>query len=96
MKTAYRSIFESMSNFNQSFADTLRSLNAEQAEAVRHIEGPVLVVAGPGTGKTHILSARIGQILTQTDTAPYNVLCLTFTDAGVQAMRERLLTLIGS
>ena len=95
MKTAYRSIFESMSNFNQSFADTLRSLNAEQAEAVRQIEGPVLVVAGPGTGKTHILSARIGQILTQTDTAPYNILCLTFTDAGVQAMRERLLTLIG-
>ena len=86
---------EKMSNFNQSFADTLRSLNAEQAEAVRHIDGPVLVVAGPGTGKTHILSARIGQILTQTDTAPYNVLCLTFTDAGVQAMRERLLTLIG-
>ena len=95
MKTAYRSIFESMSNFNQSFADTLRSLNVEQAEAVRQIEGPVLVVAGPGTGKTHILSARIGQILTQTDTAPYNILCLTFTDAGVQAMRERLLTLIG-
>lgn len=84
-----------MSNFNQSFADTLRSLNREQTETVNHIDGPVLVVAGPGTGKTHILSARIGQILTQTDTAPYNILCLTFTDAGVQAMRERLLKLIG-
>ena len=84
-----------MSNFNQSFADTLLALNKEQAEAVRHIEGPVLVVAGPGTGKTHILSARIGQILKETDTAPYNILCLTFTDAGVQAMRERLLKLIG-
>lgn len=84
-----------MSNFNQSFVDTLRSLNEEQAQAVKHIDGPVLVVAGPGTGKTHILSARIGQILTETDTAPYNILCLTFTDAGVQAMRERLLKLIG-
>jgi DNA helicase II / ATP-dependent DNA helicase PcrA len=84
-----------MSNFNQSFADTLRTLNAEQAQAVKHIDGPVLVVAGPGTGKTHILSARIGHILTETDTAPYNILCLTFTDAGVQAMRERLLKLIG-
>lgn len=84
-----------MSNFNQSFSETLRSLNAEQLEAVNHIDGPMLVVAGPGTGKTHILSARIGQILTQTDTAPYNILCLTFTDAGVQAMRERLVSLIG-
>jgi DNA helicase II / ATP-dependent DNA helicase PcrA len=84
-----------MSNFNNQFSDILLSLNAEQREAVKHIEGPVLVVAGPGTGKTHILSARIGQILTVTDTSPYNVLCLTFTDAGVQAMRERLLQIIG-
>jgi DNA helicase II / ATP-dependent DNA helicase PcrA len=84
-----------MSNFNSQFSDILLSLNAEQREAVKHIEGPVLVVAGPGTGKTHILSARIGQILTVTDTSPYNVLCLTFTEAGVQAMRERLLQIIG-
>jgi DNA helicase II / ATP-dependent DNA helicase PcrA len=84
-----------MSKFNSQFSDILLSLNAEQREAVKHIEGPVLVVAGPGTGKTHILSARIGQILTVTDTSPYNVLCLTFTEAGVQAMRERLLQIIG-
>jgi DNA helicase II / ATP-dependent DNA helicase PcrA len=84
-----------MSNFNSQFSDILLSLNAEQREAVKHTEGPVLVVAGPGTGKTHILSARIGQILTVTDTSPYNVLCLTFTEAGVQAMRERLLQIIG-
>ena len=84
-----------MPDFNQSFAKILRSLNAEQLEAVQRIEGPVLVVAGPGTGKTHILSARIGQILTETDTSPHNILCLTFTDAGVRAMRERLHELIG-
>jgi DNA helicase-2/ATP-dependent DNA helicase PcrA len=84
-----------MSDYNSIFTQTLQSLNSEQKEAVNTIDGPVLVVAGPGTGKTHILSARIGQILTQTDTAPYNVLCLTFTDAGVQAMRERLLEIIG-
>ena len=52
-------------------------------------------MAGPGTGKTHILSARIGRILMETDTRAYNILCLTFTDAGVKAMRERLLSFIG-
>ena len=56
---------------------------------------PVLVIAGPGTGKTHILASRIGHILMMTDTQPHNILCLTFTDAGVQAMRKRLLQLIG-
>ncbi|NRA52020.1 MAG: ATP-dependent helicase, partial [Phaeodactylibacter sp.] len=50
---------------------------------------------GPGTGKTHILSSRIGHILQQTDAQAHNILCLTFTDAGVNAMRERLLQFIG-
>jgi DNA helicase-2/ATP-dependent DNA helicase PcrA len=84
-----------MPNFDKNFADALASLNSAQREAVEHIEGPTLVVAGPGTGKTHILAARIGQILTKTDTQAYNILCLTFTDAAVRAMRERLLSLIG-
>ena len=84
-----------MPNFNKNFTQTLASLNAQQRVAVEHTDGPTLVIAGPGTGKTHILAARIGQILTITDTQPYNILCLTFTDAGVQAMRERLTSLIG-
>ncbi len=54
-----------------------------------------MVIAGPGTGKTHILTTRIGQILMETDTQPNNILCLTFTDAGVHAMRQRLLQIIG-
>ena len=73
----------------------LERLNAEQHEALDQIEGPVLVIAGPGTGKTHILAARIGRILIETDTQPQNILCLTFTDSGVRAMRQRLLQLIG-
>jgi DNA helicase-2/ATP-dependent DNA helicase PcrA len=81
--------------YNQSFLEELARLNAAQREAVEHIEGPVLVVAGPGTGKTHILAARIGRILWETDAQPHNILCLTFTDAGVQAMRQRLIELIG-
>ncbi len=72
-----------------------QSLNAEQKKAVDTIEGPVMVIAGPGTGKTQILSARIGKILLEPDTKAENILCLTYTDAGVIAMRKRLLHFIG-
>lgn len=71
------------------------ALNIHQKTAVDTIEGPVMVIAGPGTGKTQILSARIGKILLETDTAPENILCLTYTDAGAVAMRKRLLAFIG-
>ena len=81
--------------YNASFTKELARLNPAQRAAVEHIEGPVLVIAGPGTGKTHILTARIGRILLETDTQAHNILCLTFTDAGVHAMRERLLEFIG-
>jgi DNA helicase-2/ATP-dependent DNA helicase PcrA len=59
------------------------------------MDGPVLVVAGPGTGKTQILAARIGKILTDTDALPSEILCLTYTDAGAVAMRKRLFEFIG-
>ena len=80
----------------QRFLELLKRMNPAQRQAVEQIEGPVLAIAGPGTGKTHILTARVGQILKQTDAQAHNILCLTFTDAGVQAMRERLLTFIGA
>ncbi|MEM9928191.1 MAG: ATP-dependent DNA helicase [Bacteroidota bacterium] len=82
-------------DYQARFQQELARLNPAQREAVEHIEGPVLVIAGPGTGKTHILASRIGHILLETDTAAQNILCLTFTDAGVRAMRQRLLQLIG-
>ncbi|AEE50556.1 ATP-dependent helicase [Haliscomenobacter hydrossis] len=81
--------------YTESFLRELAKLNPAQRSAVEQIEGPVMVIAGPGTGKTHILAARIGKILLETDTQAQNILCLTFTDAGVTAMRERLLQLIG-
>ena len=81
--------------YEQNFAKELAALNTAQRQAVETIEGPVLVIAGPGTGKTHILSARIGNILQKTDTQPHNILCLTYTDAGAHAMRQRLLFFIG-
>jgi DNA helicase-2/ATP-dependent DNA helicase PcrA len=70
-------------------------LNEKQRQAVDAIEGPVMVIAGPGTGKTQILAARIGKILLETDVLPQNILCLTYTDAGAIAMRKRLLQFIG-
>ncbi|MFN0035461.1 MAG: ATP-dependent helicase [Saprospiraceae bacterium] len=80
---------------NEAFRAFLDTLNPAQREAVEQVEGPVLVIAGPGTGKTHLLTARIGNILLRTDARPQNVLCLTFTDAGATAMRRRLLQRIG-
>lgn len=80
---------------NTSFLTELARLNPAQRAAVERIDGPVMVLAGPGTGKTHLLTARIGSILTETDTGAHNILCLTFTEAGVKAMRERLLQFIG-
>lgn len=79
----------------EQFQKIYNSLNEQQRQAVDTIEGPVMVIAGPGTGKTQILGARIGKILLETDTNPDNILCLTYTDAGVIAMRKRLLGFIG-
>jgi DNA helicase-2/ATP-dependent DNA helicase PcrA len=78
-----------------SFKQEYSKLNEQQRKAVDTIEGPVMVIAGPGTGKTQILASRIGKILLDTDAQPDNILCLTYTDAGVVAMRKRLLQFIG-
>lgn len=80
----------------KAFEAVYEGLNEQQKLAVDNIEGPVMVIAGPGTGKTQILGARIGKILLETDTAPENILCLTYTDAGAIAMRKRLINFIGS
>jgi DNA helicase II / ATP-dependent DNA helicase PcrA len=80
----------------KKFTDEYQKLNAGQRKAVDTIEGPVMVIAGPGTGKTQILAARIGKILLETDALPENILCLTYTDAGTIAMRKRLVQFIGA
>lgn len=78
-----------------NFADQISKLNPKQREAVDTIDGPVLVVAGPGTGKTQVLATRIANILDKTDQFAQNILCITFTEAGVKAMRDRLSGIIG-
>ncbi|HZV45082.1 MAG TPA: UvrD-helicase domain-containing protein, partial [Saprospiraceae bacterium] len=77
------------------FDEKLEKLNTQQRKAVEAIEGPVMVIAGPGTGKTEILSLRIGYILKNTDTPPGSILCLTYTDAAATEMRHRLIEYIG-
>lgn len=83
-------------NLSQKFSEIYNRLNEQQRAAVDTIDGPVMVIAGPGTGKTQILAARIGKILLDTDALPENILCLTYTDAGVVAMRKRLQQFIGA
>ncbi len=78
------------------FQSAYNNLNKEQKTAVDTIDGPVMVVAGPGTGKTQVLALRIANILQKTDVGADAVLCLTFTRSGVSAMRARLESYIGS
>jgi len=78
-----------------TFEERYKTLNAEQKRAVDAIEGPVMVIAGPGTGKTTILTMRMANILKRTDTPAHGILAITYTSAGVKAMRESLRNIIG-
>ncbi len=78
-----------------TFDSRYKNLNPNQRLAVDTIYGPLLVIAGPGTGKTELLSVRAANILDKTDVLPANILCLTFTDSGAVNMRERLRQIIG-
>jgi DNA helicase-2/ATP-dependent DNA helicase PcrA len=81
--------------FHEIWEKAFGSLNAQQKEAVECIEGPVMTIAGPGTGKTQLLAVRIGKILMDTDASANNILCLTYTEAGAVEMRNRLVSFIG-
>lgn len=85
-----------MSFSTEKYDEKYNKLNPSQREAVDSIEGPVMVIAGPGTGKTQILTLRIGNILRQTDTLPESILAITFTESGVASMRKRLFEIIGT
>lgn len=81
---------------SDAFKKAYATLNPEQKAAVDAIEGPVMVIAGPGTGKTQILTLRIANILAKTDTPADAILALTFTESATANMRRRLVSLIGS
>jgi DNA helicase-2/ATP-dependent DNA helicase PcrA len=82
-------------NSHSEYLAVYKKLNNAQKKAVGAIDGPLLVIAGPGTGKTQLLSMRVANILDKTDTDPSDILCLTFTNFAATNMRERLAQLIG-
>jgi DNA helicase II / ATP-dependent DNA helicase PcrA len=80
-----------MDNYSKYYDE----LNAEQKACVDTTEGPLLVLAGPGTGKTQLLSVRAGSIIRKGAVSPENVLILTYTNSAAKAMKERLGRIIG-
>ena len=78
-----------------TYEEVYKKLNVNQKKAVDTIDGSVMVVAGPGTGKTQVLGARVASILKNTDAMAENIICLTFTEAATTALRQRIYQLIG-